>query len=131
MPGGFTHLVKMLDEVPVVTACLGPAVGLGAAKAVASHFCVMPKNGSLFAAGPPVVIPATRGCSRKRSVQQLVVFGLTSFFEIPQTKTSRKPNSAVPLFTAPTEPSTTCEIFPSSRSLPFVQDLISPINLPS
>ena len=58
MPG-FHQSVKMLDEIPVAAACLGPAVGLGAAKAATAHFTVMPKNGSLFAAGPPVVIPAT------------------------------------------------------------------------
>ncbi|KAI9031975.1 propionyl-CoA carboxylase [Hyaloraphidium curvatum] len=58
MPG-FNQSVKMLDEIPVAAACLGPAVGLGAAKAATAHFVVMPQNGQLFAAGPPVVLPAT------------------------------------------------------------------------
>ncbi|KAF8645587.1 hypothetical protein AX16_007721 [Volvariella volvacea WC 439] len=46
--------------VPVVSALLGPVVGLAAAKTVISHFSVMVKGLSqLFAAGPPVVKQAT------------------------------------------------------------------------
>lgn len=53
-------MVKLLNEVPVTAACLGPAVGLASAKATLTHFAVMCDNiGSLFAAGPPVVTYAT------------------------------------------------------------------------
>ena len=53
---GFEHKVKMLAEVPVATALLGPVVGFGAARAVTSHYSVMcSKVSSLFVAGPPVV----------------------------------------------------------------------------
>lgn len=46
--------------VPVVSALLGPVVGLAAAKATLGHFSVMVKGLSqLFAAGPPVVRQAT------------------------------------------------------------------------
>jgi acetyl-CoA carboxylase carboxyltransferase component len=42
--------------VPVVAACLGPTVGLGAARLVMSHLAVMTAGvGQLFTAGPPVV----------------------------------------------------------------------------
>jgi acetyl-CoA carboxylase carboxyltransferase component len=51
-------MIKLMTDVPVVAACLGPAVGLAAAKATLTHFSVMCESdiGSLFAAGPPVVI---------------------------------------------------------------------------
>jgi acetyl-CoA carboxylase carboxyltransferase component len=53
---GFEHKVKMLSEVPVACALLGPVVGFGAARAVTSHYSVMVKSiSSLFVAGPPVV----------------------------------------------------------------------------
>ena len=62
---GFTYVpvnpawdavVENLSLVPVVAACLGPTVGLGAARLVMSHLSVMVEDiGQLFVAGPPVV----------------------------------------------------------------------------
>jgi acetyl/propionyl-CoA carboxylase alpha subunit/acetyl-CoA carboxylase carboxyltransferase component len=62
---GFTYIpvnpawdavVDNLSLVPVVAACLGPTVGLGAARLVMSHLAVMVEGiGQLFTAGPPVV----------------------------------------------------------------------------
>ena len=62
---GFTYVpvnpawdavVENLSLVPVVAACLGPTVGLGAARLVMSHLSVMVEEiGQLFVAGPPVV----------------------------------------------------------------------------
>ncbi len=50
------HVVANLSRVPVVSLCLGPVAGLGAARAVTSHFSVMVKGLSqLFVAGPVVV----------------------------------------------------------------------------
>jgi acetyl-CoA carboxylase carboxyltransferase component len=49
-------VVDNLSLVPVVAACLGPTVGLGAARLVMSHLAVMATGiGQLFTAGPPVV----------------------------------------------------------------------------
>jgi acetyl-CoA carboxylase carboxyltransferase component len=49
-------VVDNLSLVPVVAACLGPTVGLGAARLVMSHLAVMTTGvGQLFTAGPPVV----------------------------------------------------------------------------
>eukprot|EP00002_Diphylleia_rotans_P031382 TRINITY_DN6519_c0_g1_i1.p1 TRINITY_DN6519_c0_g1~~TRINITY_DN6519_c0_g1_i1.p1 ORF type:complete len:501 (-),score=103.13 TRINITY_DN6519_c0_g1_i1:610-2112(-) len=56
----YEHLVHMLGELPVACAVLGPVVGLGAARAVTSHYCVMVRKISqVFVAGPPVVQYAT------------------------------------------------------------------------
>jgi acetyl-CoA carboxylase carboxyltransferase component len=53
---GWDLVVDNLSKVPVVSACLGPVAGLGAARVVTSHFSVMVKGTSqLFVAGPPVV----------------------------------------------------------------------------
>jgi len=53
---GWDHVVKNLDTVPVVALALGPTAGLGAARAVASHYSVMVKGLSqIFTAGPAVV----------------------------------------------------------------------------
>ena len=53
---GWEHIVANLATVPVVALCLGPVAGLGAARAVSSHYSVMVKGLSqLFVAGPPVV----------------------------------------------------------------------------
>jgi acetyl-CoA carboxylase carboxyltransferase component len=62
---GYTYLpvnpawdavVDNLSLVPVVAACLGPVVGLGAARLVMSHLAVIVNGvGQLFTAGPPVV----------------------------------------------------------------------------
>ncbi|HEX3588143.1 MAG TPA: carboxyl transferase domain-containing protein [Pseudonocardiaceae bacterium] len=66
---GFTYVpvnpawdavVDNLSLVPVVAACLGPTVGLGAARLVMSHLAVLVAGtGQLFTAGPPVVRGAT------------------------------------------------------------------------
>jgi acetyl-CoA carboxylase carboxyltransferase component len=49
-------VVANMSVVPVVAACLGPVVGLGAARLVMSHLAVMVAGvGQLFTAGPPVV----------------------------------------------------------------------------
>ncbi len=53
---GWSEVVTNLDTVPVVALALGPTAGLGAARTVASHYCVMVKGVSqIFAAGPAVV----------------------------------------------------------------------------
>ncbi|MFP4518721.1 MAG: acyl-CoA carboxylase subunit beta [Oceanicaulis sp.] len=53
---GWDHVAANLSRVPVVSLALGPVAGLGAARAVSSHYCVMVKGLSqMFIAGPPVV----------------------------------------------------------------------------
>jgi acetyl-CoA carboxylase carboxyltransferase component len=53
---GWDAVVSNMSLVPVVAACLGPTVGLGAARLVMSHLAVMVTGiGQLFTAGPPVV----------------------------------------------------------------------------
>jgi acetyl-CoA carboxylase carboxyltransferase component len=50
----------MLGMIPVASAALGSVAGLGAVRVIGSHFSVMVKGTSqVFAAGPPVVKPAT------------------------------------------------------------------------
>ncbi|MBS0405095.1 MAG: hypothetical protein JSS17_01835 [Proteobacteria bacterium] len=57
---GWDAVVDNLSLVPVVSAALGPAVGLGAARMVMSHLSVMVEGiGQLFTAGPPVVLGGT------------------------------------------------------------------------
>ncbi|WP_370942418.1 acyl-CoA carboxylase subunit beta [Amycolatopsis sp. cg5] len=57
---GWDLVVDNLSAVPVVSACLGPVAGLGAARAVMSHLCVLVEGaGQLFVAGPPLVKHAT------------------------------------------------------------------------
>lgn len=57
----FTYVIQQLNAgIPNLAAILGPAIGLGAARAVACHFSVMAGDiGSLFAGGPKVVAGAT------------------------------------------------------------------------
>ncbi len=53
-------VVDNLSVVPVVAACLGPTVGLGAARLVMSHLAVMVAGvGQLFTACRPVVLGGT------------------------------------------------------------------------
>ncbi|MCW2667878.1 MAG: hypothetical protein JWN57_2840 [Frankiales bacterium] len=69
MDAGYTYVpanpawdavVDNLSLVPVVAACLGPTVGLGAARLAMSHLAVMVRGvGQLFTAGPPLVLAAT------------------------------------------------------------------------
>lgn len=57
---GWDLVVDNLSAVPVVSLCLGPVAGLGAARAVMSHLCVLVEGaGQLFVAGPPLVKHAT------------------------------------------------------------------------
>lgn len=57
---GWDAVVENLSIVPVAAACLGPTVGLGAARLVMSHLSVIVEGvGQLFTAGPPVVQAAT------------------------------------------------------------------------
>lgn len=57
---GMECLVAALSEIPICAAVLGPAVGLGAARATLTHFSVLAATvGQVFAAGPPVVQYAT------------------------------------------------------------------------
>jgi len=52
---GWEHVVENLKSVPVVALALGPTAGLGAARAVASHYSIMVKGLSqIFTAGPAV-----------------------------------------------------------------------------
>jgi methylmalonyl-CoA decarboxylase subunit alpha len=49
-------IYELMEDVPVVTAVLGPTAGSSAARASISHFSVMTDdNGCLFAGGPPLV----------------------------------------------------------------------------
>ncbi|ORZ02203.1 carboxyl transferase [Syncephalastrum racemosum] len=66
---GMHDMIASLSEIPVVAAALGPAVGLGAARATLTHFSVVAGDiGSLFAAGPPVVENATFETVTKQSL---------------------------------------------------------------
>lgn len=57
---GWDAVVELLSLSPVVSAALGPTVGLGAARLVTSHLAVMVEElGQVFTAGPPVVKEAT------------------------------------------------------------------------
>ena len=57
---GWDSVVDNLSVVPVVSACLGPTVGLGAARAVMSHLTIaVAGQAQLFTAGPPVVRAGT------------------------------------------------------------------------
>lgn len=56
MNPGWDLVVRNMALVPIASAVLGPVAGLGAARAVMSHFSVMVRDTSqLFIAGPPVV----------------------------------------------------------------------------
>jgi acetyl-CoA carboxylase carboxyltransferase component len=53
---GWEWVVANLGKVPVVSLALGPVAGLGAARAVSSHYSIMVDGLSqMFVAGPPVV----------------------------------------------------------------------------
>lgn len=61
----FGPVVQQLNlGIPNLGACLGPAIGLGAARVAACHFSVMAADvGSLFAAGPQVVESKSKICN--------------------------------------------------------------------
>lgn len=66
---GWDAVVDNLSIAPVVSAALGPTVGLGAARMVMSHLAVMVDGvGQLFTAGPPVV---EGGTGEKLTKEQL------------------------------------------------------------
>jgi len=50
---------RLSGRVPIVTAVLGPSAGHGALIAPMSDFTVMTELGSIFTAGPPVVLQST------------------------------------------------------------------------
>jgi acetyl-CoA carboxylase carboxyltransferase component len=53
---GWNHVIANLGAIPVVALALGSVAGLGAARAVTSHYSIMVKGSSqMFIAGPPVV----------------------------------------------------------------------------
>ncbi|MGW6485299.1 carboxyl transferase domain-containing protein [Streptomyces sp. NPDC055059] len=57
---GWDAVVDNLSLVPVVSAGLGPTVGLGAARMVMSHLSILVDGiGQMFTAGPPVVLGGT------------------------------------------------------------------------
>ncbi|OAI41560.1 hypothetical protein AYO38_00575 [bacterium SCGC AG-212-C10] len=61
--------IKLLSEVPVLGAVVGPAAGAPAVDAMLSHWLTMVRgNGQLFAAGPPVV---KRAIGREISKEEL------------------------------------------------------------
>jgi len=54
--GQFEYTTSNMAEVPVVGLGLGSVAGLGSARLVASHYCLMTKETSaMFVAGPPLV----------------------------------------------------------------------------
>jgi len=54
------NFTDILGTVPVVGVAMGSVAGLGAFRVVVSHFSIMVKDTSqVFAAGPPLVTPAT------------------------------------------------------------------------
>jgi acetyl-CoA carboxylase carboxyltransferase component len=61
LPGYRTwRFTDILGIIPVASAAVGSVAGLGAVRVVGSHFSIMVKGTSqVFAAGPPVVEPAT------------------------------------------------------------------------
>ena len=51
----FQSVARVMTEVPVATAGLGPVAGLPASRLVASHFSVMAENASIMIGGPALV----------------------------------------------------------------------------
>lgn len=73
---GFEAQVALLAVAPVVAATLGPVVGLGAARAVMSHFSVMVREISqVFVAGPPLVAYASHEEVTKEELGGVAVHG--------------------------------------------------------
>ncbi len=73
---GFDAQVTLLGVAPVVAATLGPVVGLGAARAVMSHFSVMVREISqVFVAGPPLVAYASHEEVTKEELGGVAVHG--------------------------------------------------------
>ena len=73
---GFDAQVTLLGVAPVVAAALGPVVGLGAARAVMSHFSVMVRElCQIFVAGPPLVAHASHEDVTKEELGGAAVHG--------------------------------------------------------
>ena len=63
---GWQHAIANMGAVPVVALALGSVAGLGAARAVTSHYSIMVKGTSqMFIAGPPVVARAGETLSKE------------------------------------------------------------------
>ncbi|NWG45766.1 MAG: propionyl-CoA carboxylase [Alphaproteobacteria bacterium] len=54
-PHRFLSIARLLGEVPVVSAAVGPVAGFPAARLVASHFALMTRTAQVMIAGPKVV----------------------------------------------------------------------------
>jgi acetyl-CoA carboxylase carboxyltransferase component len=106
---GWDHVVANLSTVPVVSACVGPVAGLGAALAVTSHLTILVENtAQLFVAGPPVVKYATgedvtkeelggAAVHRRSGAVDLVVGSESAAFETVRTFLSYLPSSVFQL----------------------------------
>ena len=57
----FTVMAKLLNEVPVVSAALGPVAGFPAGRLVSSHFSVMVKKKSQVMIGGPALVKRALG----------------------------------------------------------------------
>ncbi len=102
---GWDSVVDNLSLVPVVSACLGPTVGLGAARLVMSHLAVMVNGiGQVFTAGPPIVLGATRedltkeelggaDVHRRNGMVERIVATETEAFEVTRRFLSYLPQS--------------------------------------
>lgn len=73
---GFDTQTRLLGVAPVAAAVLGPVVGLGAARAVMSHFSVLVREvGQVFVAGPPLVAYASHEEVTKEELGGAAVHG--------------------------------------------------------
>jgi acetyl/propionyl-CoA carboxylase alpha subunit/acetyl-CoA carboxylase carboxyltransferase component len=72
----FPASMRLLCEVPIVSLLLGSVVGLGAARAVTSHFSVAVRGmAHVFVAGPPIVEQATHEKVTKEELGGMQVHG--------------------------------------------------------
>jgi acetyl-CoA carboxylase carboxyltransferase component len=115
---GWDAVVDNLSLVPVVAACVGPTVGLGAARLVMSHLAVLVEGiGQLFVAGPPVVRGGTgedltkeelggAGVHRRSGAVERVVASEEEAFDVVRTFLSYLPDSVfgIPPVAAGTDP---------------------------
>lgn len=102
---GWDTVVDNLSTIPVVSACLGPVAGLGAARAVVSHLCILVEGtAQLFVAGPPLVRHATgeeptkeelggADVHRRSGAVDRVVAGEEEAFEVTRRFLSYLPSS--------------------------------------
>ncbi len=74
---GVVTMVKLLGEIPAVSAVMGSVAGLPAAKAVLAHWTIMVKDTSqVFVAGPPVV---RRGLGEEVTKEELGGYQVQAF----------------------------------------------------